>query len=185
MPVASFSGGLFSASASLFNPPASTDVPGAESTSDADLAQKYGVDVELAKAIDETYSKFVFAEDTTAANEDAKLCLRKAEDADWDAAADYMDCVRRILEAEKFRREQAPDAPKLRVEGLFASSDVMSGKKGQEYFEQCWRQDGVSDQILFVSKTYEETNHDSVIIDRKKGALRDVFEAVAKTGRSI
>lgn len=182
MPVASFSGGLFSASASIFKPPATTDIPGAESESDADLAKKYGVDVETAKAIGDLYMKFAFAEDTTAANDEAKLCLRKAADVDWDAALDYMACVRRIAEAERALRQHTPDAPKLRVEGLFASSDVMSGKKGQDYFERCWRQEGVEQSITFLSKTYEETNHDSVILDRKRGALKDVFDSVAKAG---
>lgn len=177
MPVASFSGSIFSASASIFKSPAKTDIPGADSESDADLAKKYGVDVDTAKAIGDLYMKFAFAEDSTGANDEAKLCLRKAEDADWDAASDYMTCVRRIAEAEKAL------APKLKVYGMFASSDVMSGKKGQEYFERCWRQENVAKAVDFVSKTYDETNHDSVILDRNKGALEDVFRAMA-SGRS-
>jgi len=182
MPVASFSGGLFLASASLFKAPATTDIPGADRESDADLAKKYGVDVETAKAIGDLYMKFAFAEDTTAANDEAKLCLRKAEDADWDAASDYMACVRCIAENEQVLRQQTRDAPKLRVEGLFASSDVMSGKKGQDFFERCWRQEGIAELVTFVSEMYKETNHDSVILDRKKGALKDVFRSVARAG---
>ncbi len=185
MPSASWSGGLLSSAASLFSSSASTDIPSTEISISTTPAERYGVDGETAKAIDELSMKFRFAEDITGVNDEAKLCLRKCEDADWGEAQDYAACIRSIAQNERTLQQQNPGGAKLKVEAFFSGSDIMIGKRGQEYFEQCWRQDVCKESLDFATKTYPNTNHDSVIMDYKKGALRDVFEKVARLGGGV
>lgn len=172
-PTLSFSGGLISSSATLFGSKAD---PNAETQvgSDEDAAEKYGVDIETAKLIRSHSVKFLLAEDTTAGNEEAKLCLIKGGKADWGVLADYEACVRSIAD------EASGDigAAKLKIDAAFASSDLLIGKGGQEYFEKCWRQEGMAGKVDFESRTCEGTDHDSVLVDFRKGALKGVFERI-------
>lgn len=117
-------------------------------------------------------------------NEELKLVLRKCEDGDWGDATSYSGCVRRIADNEvRFSRRLEPNAAKLSVEGFFAGSDIMIAKRGQEYFEQCWQSDGVRDKVDFSTLTCPEADHDSLLIDQKKGALKIVFERIVRLGR--
>jgi hypothetical protein len=177
-PSLSFSGGLFSSTAALVGGgPKDTDSP-IQAGSPEDAAEKYGVDVETAKIMRSLAVKFNLAEDTTGANEEAKLCLMKGGKADWGALADYEACVNYIADREKERVKAGQ--VKLRMEAAFASSDVIIGKGGQEYFEKCWRREGIADGVDFVSRTCEGVDHDGVLVDFHKGALKGLFESVAK-----
>lgn len=129
--------------------------------------------------------KYKFAEDRHGVNDEAKLCLRGCEDADWGEAQDYTACTRTIAQKERTLQQQNPGRAKLKVEAFFSGSDMMIGKRGQEYFEQCWQQDKFKESLNFATKTYPEANHESVITDYKKGALRDVFEKVARLGGGV
>jgi hypothetical protein len=174
-PTLSFSGGLISSSAALLG---SKPDPNAETQvgSDEDAASKYGVDVETAKLIGSHAVKSLLAEDTTAGNEEAKLCLMKGGKADWGVLADYEACVRSIADYEG-----DGVAAKLRVEAAFAASDLLIGKGGQEYFE---KQEGVAGKVDFQSRTCEGTDHDSVLVDFRRGALNNVFRTIAAKGQA-
>jgi hypothetical protein len=176
-PTLSFSGGLISSSAALLG---SKPDPNAETQvgSDEDAASKYGVDIETAKLIGSHAVKCLLTEDTTAGNEEAKLCLMKGGKADWGVLADYEACVRSIAEYES-----DGVAAKLRVDAGFAASDLIIGKGGQEYFEKCWRQEGMAGKVDFESRTYEGTDHDSVLVDFRRGALKGAFDRIAAKGQ--
>jgi hypothetical protein len=177
-PTLSISSGLFSSTAALVGGgPKDTDSP-IQAGSPEDAAEKYGVDIETAKIMRSLAVKFNLAEDTTGANEEAKLCLMKGGKADWGALADYEACVQSSADREK-ERVQAGEV-KLRMEAAFASSDVIIGKGGQEYFEKCWRREGIADGVDFASRTCEGVDHDGVLVDFHKGALKGFFESVAK-----
>ncbi|KAK6434817.1 hypothetical protein LTR95_009000 [Oleoguttula sp. CCFEE 5521] len=179
MPATSWSGGALSASASFLTSPFGTNA-GDSASSSTTPEERYGVDKETAKCIADLSMKYMSAESILGANEEAKLCLRKCEDADWGDAADYASCITKIGEREGELGDQA----KLKVDGFFAGSDVMIGKQGQEFFEKCWRSDEVARHVDFESRTYEKADHDSLILDYKKGALRDVFRKVAELGKT-
>ncbi|KAK5946033.1 hypothetical protein PMZ80_000172 [Knufia obscura] len=185
VPTASWSGGIISSSAAFLSPSASTDVPGAETSTSTTPSEQYGFDNNTAKLISKLSHKYQFAESMTGGNEEAKLCLRKCNDADWGEAADYTSCVRTIAvnEAALSNGNSAPTATKLRVEAHFAASDIMSGKRGQTFFEGCWQSNEVKGKIDFASLTLAETNHDSVLVDLRKGALKAVFERIARLGK--
>ncbi|KAL0262768.1 hypothetical protein SLS55_001741 [Diplodia seriata] len=183
MPSASWSGGVISSSAALLSSSAGTDVPGAETSTSTTPSEQYGVDKDTAKLIETLSSKYQFAESMTGANEEVKLCLRKCDDADWGEAADYSSCVRKIADNESALGSREPNAAKLSVEAFFAGSDIMIAKRGQQYFEQCWQSDEVKEKVDFATSTFSEANHDSVLIDQKKGALKVVFERIAQLGK--
>jgi hypothetical protein len=175
-PTLSFSGGLISSSATLMGSKAD---PSAEpqAGSDEDAAEKYGVDVETAKLMRSHVVKFLLAEDTTAGNEEAKLCLKKGGPTDWGVLADYEGCIRSIVDDQSARSDDG-EAVKLRIDAAFAASDLMIGKGGQEYFEKCWRQEGMAGKVDFASRTCEGTDHDSVLVDFRRGALKNVFRGI-------
>lgn len=179
-PTLSFSGGLISSSAALLGskPDANAEI---KVGSDEDAAEKYGVDVETAKLISSHAVKFHLAEDTTAGNEETKLCLMKGGSASWGVLADYEACVRSIAD-ERGANSGDGQMGKLRVDAFFAASDLLIGDGGREYFEKCWRQEGVTGKVDFDSRVCESTDHDSVLVDFRLGALKKVFGRIAVNG---
>jgi hypothetical protein len=182
LPSASWSGGFISSLAARLSPSASTEIPGAETSTSTTDVEQYGFDEETAKLIKKLSSKYQFAETNTGANEEVKLCLRKCNDADWGEAADYSSCIRKMAHNEAALATREPNAVKLSVEAFFAESDIMSGERGQKYFELCWQNDEVKGKVNFATSTLSGTDHDSVLIDHKKGGMRIVFEKIAKMG---
>lgn len=140
------------------------------------FADKYGTTEELGKEIERLKMFYIFQEDTTGVNEDARLCLKKGGPGLWGACEDYAECIRNFIKPEQDRAQSRPNQVRLKIHAYFASSDVMIGKHGQEYFEQIWRQPGVEDFVDFESTTLDKTNHDSVVLDPKNGALESVFK---------
>jgi hypothetical protein len=142
--------------------------------------EQYGFDEDTAKLIKKLSPKYKFAESMTGANEEVKIVLRKCEDAGWGEATDYSSCIRTIADNETALGTREPIAAKVSVEAFFASSDIMIGKRGQQYFEQCWQSDGVAAKVDFATRTFPEADHDSLLVDHKKGALKVVFERIAQ-----
>ncbi|KAK6379877.1 hypothetical protein LTS17_005951 [Exophiala oligosperma] len=186
MPSVSWSGGLISPLSNVFSSSAGTEVPGAEASNSTTLVEQYGFDKDTAKVIQKFATKWQFAEPNEGGNEEAKLCLQKCDDAAWVEAADYSGCIRKIADNEGALSgsKNALGVAKLKVDSFFAGSDMMIAKRGQAYFEQCWQGDEVSGKVDFVTSTYPEANHDSLLVDYKKGALKDVFERVARLSRN-
>jgi hypothetical protein len=184
MPSASWSGGIISSAAALFSFPASTDIPGAETSTSTTPLEQYGFDEDTAKIIEKLSLKYMFAENTTGVNEEMKLCLQKCDDADWGELADYSSCIRNIAVNEAALVSREPNAAKVSVEAFFGGSDIMIAKRGQEYFEQCWQSDGVKGKVNFTTSTFPETNHDSLLGDQKKGALKIAFERIVELGKN-
>lgn len=181
MASASWSGGLLSSTTSLFSSSTGSDDSGTNSSTSTTSAERFGVDEQTAKAIDRLSVKYKFAEDTSGINDEARLCLQKCADGDWGEAHDYADCIKSILRNEHTLTQQHPERPKLKVAAYFSGSDVMIGKRGEEYFKQCWQQSNWQEMIDFSTQTFPKANHDTVLIDYKKGALPDVFARVANS----
>lgn len=174
-PVASWSGGILSSSMGLFKNESALD------DSDAtDLAERYGVEQEVAREIERIATKFYFAEDISAGNEEAKLCLKKAGAGSWGSCEDYAEFAKVINERESHRQNTndstSDEMTKLRLHVWFAESDIMIGKDGQKYFNECWTmEDGCVD---FERAELPGTNHETVLLDAKKGGLRAMFEEI-------
>lgn len=164
-----WSGGVISTVSSLFK---SKD----EDSDSTSLADRYGRSEEYGKEVDELMGSYYFQEDTTAGNEDAKLCLKKEGTGCWGVCEDYEEYVRSLVQKESERR---PDEPKLDIRVYYAESDMLIGKMGQEYFERCWQQVDLAGSISYRSKELPGTNHDSTVLDFNKGAAKEIFDEIA------
>jgi len=177
VPVTSWSGGIVSSSMSLFKAEGASSDPGSTTP-----AEKYGVDNEVGKEIERLSTKCFFEEDVTAGNEEAKLCLKKAGSGLWGTCEDYMEYVKLVNGREQQRLKSEPETDsartKLQLQVYFAESDALVGKAGQEYFDKCWQQD--DRYVQFETHELPGTDHDTILLDYKKGALRPIFEQVHK-----
>ncbi|KAI9687397.1 MAG: hypothetical protein M1820_010466 [Bogoriella megaspora] len=177
-PTLGWSGGIINSVTDIVqNPPAESNME------PSDAAEKYGVDEDTAKSLSKLMQRYMLAEETSATNEELLLCLQKAGATTWGIAEDYEKCMRELATRERERIEDSPESQhaKLHIRAYFASSDIMIGKsKGPAYFEQCWRQEGMSDVVDFESTIVPDTNHDTVISDYKKTAVRAIFKELQK-----
>lgn len=178
IPVVSWSGGIVSSVAHLFQ-----SEPNSTTSETARLAEQWGVTEEVAEYMAKLKSKYYMTEDTSAGNEEAKLCLKKAGKGYWGVCEDYEEFVRLLANAEKVRRASTTSS-KLRIDAHFAESDIMIGNGGAVYFQQCFKQDGVSEVIDFHIVDLPGTNHETMILDQKKGGLRNIFEQVNGLNRA-
>jgi pimeloyl-ACP methyl ester carboxylesterase len=128
--------------------------------------------------------KYIFAEDTTGANHEALLCLKKggvAGTSMWGICEDYGAFVPALADVWKNRSDPGT---RLKVEAYFAESDMMIGQKGQNYFEECWNEENCGDAIAFEAISTIGTDHDSVG-DPMNGAIeRIIREAKRSLGSS-
>ena len=170
-PSVAWSGGLVTAVSGMFK-------TSTEETSTA--GERYGTSEEVGNEIQRLQTKYFFSEDTTAANEEAKLCLKKGDSVTWGICDNYEEYVRSLCAQEREMRSKDPSLPKLKLRAYFASSDVMIGKGGHQYFDKCWGQDGVSDVVDFESKELPGTDHDSVLIDHDIGGIKDIFAEIGQ-----
>ena len=178
LPIISWSGGIASSVAGLCS---ADPEPGAADSGSMTNAEKYGVSEEVGKEIEGLVTKWFHSESTAAANEEILLCVKKDGTGSWGAAEDYEACVRDIAAQERTRLTSENGREKLKLQAYFSEGDIMIGKAGQKYFEQCWQQDGLKEVIEIESTVMPGTNHDTILADYRKGAvlvaLRDVAEA--------
>lgn len=173
-PAASWSGGVFSSIGGLF----SGSNPEADAEAETEAQLKYGVDKATAKELENFHFQYISAESLKGANDEALLCSKNRGTISWGACEDYMACMKAIGELQRERLAKSPGAKKLMVRLHFAEDDVMIGKGGQKYFNECWQQAGL-DQVLDVkTKEWTKTSHDSVLLEFGKGALPSVFQDI-------
>lgn len=132
------------------------------------LATDYDLPRDVQLELGPMRMKKIFEGDTTGANDEALQCLRKGDGSSWGECDDYNVFVKALVSAE--RQKQQLDAnsqghAKLKVRAYFAESDVMIGKEGQKYVEECWgwQENTFDDVIDFSSATVADTDHDSVM----------------------
>ena len=173
-PSLSWSGGVLTSMINIL-----TSDPGVGDASQTTSGERYGVSEEVGKSIDELQVKWWLAENRQAANDEARLCLRKDGGGSWGVCSDYQTFVQRFVERERERRAQSPERSKVEIQIFFAETDIMIGKGGQRYFEGCWQQEGTQDAFDIKMSKLPGTDHDSALLDVKGGALKQIFERVA------
>jgi hypothetical protein len=118
------------------------------------IEREYGMPRDLQVELEKQAAHRLFKEDTVGANVEVLQCLRKR--APWGECDDYTQFVIDLAERER----RASEGVKLTVRAFFAESDIMIGKRGQAYFESCFK--GFGDVLQFESKTVLGENHDSM-----------------------
>ena len=113
------------------------------------------------------------------------MCLKKGGLDLWLICKDYKQYVQDLLTKERGRSGTSTARHMLKVKVFYAESDMMIGEgPGKDYFEECWNQPDVSEHIDFESQTVSGTNHETVIVDFEKGALRSVFDEIKSASRA-
>ncbi|KAF2160171.1 hypothetical protein M409DRAFT_29466 [Zasmidium cellare ATCC 36951] len=177
-PATSWSGGVVSSIGSLF----SGNKSDVDDNDETEAQAKYGVDKETAKDLEDIHFKYIMAESLKGANDEALLCSKARGTISWGACDDYMACIKTIAELQQQRLSKDPDAKKFRVRLHFAEDDIMIGKGGQKFFNECWQQSGIEEMVDVKSKEWPGSSHETVLVEFGKGALPSIFNDI-KTGR--
>lgn len=145
------------------------------------IERDYGLDFTTQAELDKLTIKGMFSEETVGANNEAINCLKKGPKGSWGEAEDMNALVGRIAKRERETENRPDNSGKLGVRIYFSGSDVMTGRRGQQYFEACWRgKEGEYDDCLDVwVMTVEDSDHDSVV--KRVEVLSSFFDMVAET----
>ncbi|CAN8096731.1 unnamed protein product [Discula destructiva] len=163
-PALAFSAPLFSA---MFS---SNTLDAAQEENIRKREQDYGVPRQVQSELSELTMKSMFTENTVGANSEALLCLKKGRGATWGACEDYKAYFERLYSNEQERLATASSdhltTSRLRIRVYFAETDMMIGKQGQEYLNECFRggSNGIAPDIVdFEAATIVGSDHDSII----------------------
>jgi hypothetical protein len=142
----------------------------------------YGMSIAVRDEVQRLTRKYIFAENMKGANDEARLCLKSTEGCGWDACEDYAEFVKNLKEEWEKWVDGDEGRGKLRVKIVFAEEDSMIGKKGKEYFKDCWTQENCGRGIEGEFLETKWTDHDSVT-DPEEGYMRSVFSATKRSYR--
>jgi hypothetical protein len=152
-----------------------------EFDTETDAALRYGVNNALAKEIEELVGQYIFTEGALGANDEARLCLKKGGKDLWGVTENFKEFVQILAASITSQHSPGVEDAKLHVRLFFAESDVMSGKKGEEYFDHIWRQNEACRQAFDVkSISVPGTNHETILGYHRVGALSRVFDEVRR-----
>lgn len=149
---------------------ASTD-GAAKERDNAKYIECFGMDIAQEEKVQELGRKYLFEEDTTGGNDEALLCLKKAEPGIWGVCEDYESYLASLSEIWKLRK----DSGALEIKAIYAEDDMMSGEGGKTYFEGCFS--AAKDGYNFTSSTVPGTSHETVF-HPTHGAFQEIFQAV-------
>lgn len=174
------------ASAGLLTNLARALVPGNNEPSEAEknrdfIESNYGLKTDVQVELEKIVVQGMFGEETVGANREALMCLKKGPSGLWGEADDMCLLVRKMASRERDAKDERQG--KLRIAIFFAESDVMTGKKGQDYFQSCWLSevgDGNREDCLDIkTKTIGKSDHDSVLTSAE--ALEAMFQTISGT----
>ncbi len=131
------------------------------------------------EVVDETTKlglKCMFSENTKGANEEARMCLKSVQGADWGAIESYPEFVKELK--VRWEDKVGNGGTKLRVNIILGEEDIMIGKKGMKYFEECWSQEKVGTGVEVTCVHIAGTDHDAVVDPREEafGAMLKVVK---------
>lgn len=169
-----------------------------------DLCREFrGVSAAEAMAQSKVTMKALFSEDTSGANHECLLVLKKKVAGSWGACESYQDypanleaklkehfpCQR--LRSRPYPESSASVSPQsqqcLAVKVFWAETDLLIGKKGAAYFDTCFKKftleelgsDADSTVLLYDSEVVPGTEHDTVFLPQC-GALPQMIEDISR-----
>ncbi|MCJ1394306.1 hypothetical protein MMC18_007184 [Xylographa bjoerkii] len=129
-------------------------------------------------------TKVFMEENMSGGADEAFLCLKRGDKYTWGLFADTDDAVSMVVDQELRLAAVANSSEgglrqeKLRIEVFFAESDIMIGKKGQEWFNWCWQSQDITNVISYTSETVPESSHET-IGEPEQGVFARLFEEVS------
>lgn len=190
--IAFSSGAVTSASGLLLSSDTSTSDQGRKKKHERDdLCREYrGASAAVTAARSDESMRRMWKEDITGANGEALLSLKKPQAGSWGVCENYETCPReleaRITERLSQRSQDASTSspstteaqPVLHIRVFWAETDMMVGKKGEEYFDKCFKAHCTEQsRLTYRSETVEETDHESLCHPQYGGlpkALQDI-----------
>ena len=133
--------------------------------------------------------RHLFSEKVSGGSDEAMICIKRGQSkgASWGLFEDYDEAAMKIMAQESRRSpgitstETAPR--KLKVKAIYGESDAMIGVKGGEWFDYCWKQNGISDSIDFESDFVPGATHEG-IADPGKAILHNVLRDIVDNWNS-
>jgi hypothetical protein len=182
-PTLASSSGVLSASMGLFRSKSAIEKQSEKAKAEEKSCQEgYGMSMPVWKEVERLTGKYIFAENTKGANDEARLCLKSTEGCSWDDCEDYVEFVRSLKERWEEEVDGNGGKGRLRVNILFAEEDLMIGVKGKEYFENCWTQEKCGRGIKVKCVETKCTDHDSVT-SPEKGYMSSILAAANRGQR--
>lgn len=120
--------------------------------------------------------KYTCAEALAGFGLEAQFCLKKGGGPDvWGGWIDYDQMVKLLVANERpFASERMN---KLRVDVFHAAEDNMVGKRGQRWFDSCWKPEVIGEDVEYNATVVEDTNHDT-INEEDSWVLDKMFERI-------
>lgn len=138
--------------------------------------ENYGVSSAVQTAVAKNIGKFLFEENTSGGNDEARLCLRNGPGTSWDRCEVYPTFVLKLKVEWEERLKQT--GQRLQLDVVFGEgSDSMIGTKGMNYFKECIKQENCGEGIEVKISEIAGAGHDTVI-DPGFSPMRELLDKV-------
>lgn len=178
-PTLQFSSGVLGKAGSLFQSASCVeceDEGSKKAEEERKCKEAFGFGTDVKKELEAVALKFTFAESMKGGNDEARFCLRSVAGLDWDRCEDYPVFVRELKQT--WGKTSREGGAKLKLSVFYCQGeDIMIGKKGRKYFEECWEKENVGEGIEVVMSEEKGTDHDS-ITEPDKGVMKKMFDMV-------
>ncbi|PVH84234.1 hypothetical protein DL98DRAFT_512624 [Cadophora sp. DSE1049] len=136
----------------------------------------YGVSSAVQTEVAKNVGKFLFAENTSGGNDEARFCLKSVPGTSWDRCEVYPTFVLKLkIEWEERAKK---DGQKLKLDVVFGEgSDSMIGTTGMKYFKECTKQENCGEGIEVRVSEIAGAGHDTVI-DPVFSPMRELLDKV-------
>lgn len=184
-PMLGASSGVLGSVTSLFTSPTNKEKSEEERDAlDKKFKENCGMGIKARGQFETVISKRGLESGIEGGSDEALLCLKKGGKDIWGVTENYEEFASEMGKSWKAFREneEGGKTGSLKVEAYFAEDDMMSGKKGQEYFEHCFGGGRCGDSIAYESSTIEGTDHES-LLHPVYGPLGKIFETIANMPR--
>ena len=122
----------------------------------------FGCSLTVYNEITKNSSRFLFAENTSGGNEEARLCMKSVPGSSWDRCEVYPTFVLDLKVEWEKRLKQ--NGKKLKLDIVWGEGDdAMIGAKGMRYFKDCFKQENCGEGIEVEVCEVPGASHDTVI----------------------
>ena len=138
------------------------------------------------------FPRNLFSENVSGGSDEAMICLKRGgkEGPSWGLFEDYDEAAMKITTQESRKPPETPSTAateivprKLHVKAVYGESDAMIGIKGGQWFDYCWKQQGISDSVDFESTFVPGLTHEG-IADPEKAILHNVLRNIVDNWNS-
>ena len=129
-----------------------------------------------------------YLENMSGGADEAFITLKRGDKWTWGLFEDTDEAISKVVSQERSlvsaRNSSSNNSrpERLRIAVFFAESDIMIGKKGQEWFDQCWQSQDIADVVAYTSETVPKSSHETIGAP-EKGIFARLFEEISLSFR--